>query len=112
MGSSQAWSPHGKASLVLFGLSFTFVLFFVDTLSLFCILAIFYCCIFAFPYTKAVLHRFEDPRPLDPLGVASPQLGMQNNLKGYHVYEYSVVVSQITNHSEIVIGIFRRIGPF
>ena len=84
--TSLVTSWQGFIGLV-WSVVFLFVLFFVDTLSLFCILTIFYCCIFAFPYTKVVLHRFEDPRPLDPFGVASPHLGMQNNLRSYHVYD-------------------------
>ena len=111
---SQAWSPHGKASMVLFGLSF--MLFFFFCLPCQQHLTLWWNTtglqtensLFSFHYAKsdsqtethqrpqddlhvvvtpclfffqtkwkvyAFLHRFEDPRPLDPLGVGSPQIG-------------------------------------
>ena len=49
---SQGWSPHGKASLVLFGLLFLVfvVVVVVDTLCccLFCVSAIMNCCVLEF----------------------------------------------------------------
>ena len=59
--------------------SVVFVFVLVDRLCLFCVSAIPNCCLFEdlFYAHISLLHRFEDPRPSDPLGVASPQLGIE-----------------------------------